>query len=417
MAFENFPYTDFHNLNLDWLLNTMKDIEVDWKRYYTEWDEWKDYVTNYIENLDYEQAINNYMNGLETSGKLSDIIDSYLGADYNVVIIGDSYGQGYTPDGNVTSWTSLLTSRYFYNQTVYTQSEGGAGFVAIGQSGNTFEKLMTKIASGMTADARKRVKYVIVAGGWNDISKQISDITGAITSFCKAAKNLFLNASVHIGFIASTGFSNIGTTEKWKDWMNTKTAYMTTFAPYEYMVGADLALRWNGVLASDYIHPNTVGQGSIADSIYKAVIGANDIARASDYIYLKGVDCSLSYDRATIEYSGHNAKIRFGDPANSHLLGLTFPTPKNLSEDTFKIMKHGCYFIHEMSQATCIAVVRDSIGYHATQCVVTMNEDNGTTADYESIKLKLVDINGGFASYTGVMSIQLYGLEFNFVMF
>lgn len=417
MAFENFPYTDFHNLNIDWLLSTMKDVVVDWKHYYTEWDSWKDEVTNYIENLDYKQAIDDYMNSLETSGKLSDMIDSYLGADYNVVIIGDSYGQGYTPDGNVTSWTSLLTSRYFADQTVYTQSEGGAGFAAVGQSGNTFEKLMTKIASGMNVDARKRVKYVIVAGGWNDIFKQISDITGAITSFCTEAKKLFRNASVHIGFIASTGFSNIATAAKWKGWMDAKTAYMTTFAPYEYMVGADLALRWNGVLSSDYIHPNAVGQGSIADSVYKAVIGANDIARASDYIYLKGVDCGLSYDRATIEYSGHNAKLRFGDPSNSHLLGLTFSTPKNLTEATFQIMRHGCYFIHEMAQATCIAVVRDSTGYHATQCIVTMNDDNGTTADYESIKLKLVDIDGGFARYTNVISIQLYGLELNFVMF
>lgn len=28
MAFSNFPYTDFHNLNLDWTLETTKDLNT-----------------------------------------------------------------------------------------------------------------------------------------------------------------------------------------------------------------------------------------------------------------------------------------------------------------------------------------------------------------------------------------------------
>lgn len=44
MAFSNFPYTDFHNLNLDWLLKSMKDLISDWETYSTNLtSEWKTY--------------------------------------------------------------------------------------------------------------------------------------------------------------------------------------------------------------------------------------------------------------------------------------------------------------------------------------------------------------------------------------
>ena len=38
MAFSNFPYTDFHNLNLDWVLTTTKDLNTKWDDYYKQWN-------------------------------------------------------------------------------------------------------------------------------------------------------------------------------------------------------------------------------------------------------------------------------------------------------------------------------------------------------------------------------------------
>lgn len=43
--FENFPYTNFHELNLDWLLERMKALGIDQA-------ELKNYVDNYFANLD-----------------------------------------------------------------------------------------------------------------------------------------------------------------------------------------------------------------------------------------------------------------------------------------------------------------------------------------------------------------------------
>ena len=100
MAFSNFPYTDFHNQNLDWLMRTVKDLDTKWDSYYTEWNKWQSDVQNYIDNLDYITAIDNYLDDLKASGELSDIIDTWL-TEYGIITIGDSYGEGYTPDGMV----------------------------------------------------------------------------------------------------------------------------------------------------------------------------------------------------------------------------------------------------------------------------------------------------------------------------
>ncbi len=58
MAFSNFPYTDFHNLNLDWLLKSMKDLIAEWESYADYLDEWKKktlynmqgYVNTWLDN-------------------------------------------------------------------------------------------------------------------------------------------------------------------------------------------------------------------------------------------------------------------------------------------------------------------------------------------------------------------------------
>ena len=107
MAFSNFPYTDFHNLNLDWVLDTVKDLNIKWDDYYTQWNQWQTDVQNYIDNLDYISAIDNYLDALKANGELSDIVDTWL-TDYGIITIGDSYGEGYTPDGMVKPWCDIL---------------------------------------------------------------------------------------------------------------------------------------------------------------------------------------------------------------------------------------------------------------------------------------------------------------------
>ena len=97
MAFSNFPYTDFHNLNLNWILDTTKDLNSKWDSYYKEWNKWQKDTQNYIDNLDYISAINNYLNNLTINGDLSNIINSSI-KNYVTPESYGAIGDGVTDD-------------------------------------------------------------------------------------------------------------------------------------------------------------------------------------------------------------------------------------------------------------------------------------------------------------------------------
>lgn len=81
MAFINeYPYTDFNELNLDWLVKTVKDLSVAWAETKTEWGdmqtEWtsyKNYIDNYFANLDVSQEISDKIDQMAADGYFSSL--------------------------------------------------------------------------------------------------------------------------------------------------------------------------------------------------------------------------------------------------------------------------------------------------------------------------------------------------------
>ena len=57
MIFENFPYTNFHELNLDWLLQTCKQLAEEMATLRGDWSDFKAYVEDYFKNLDLDDEI------------------------------------------------------------------------------------------------------------------------------------------------------------------------------------------------------------------------------------------------------------------------------------------------------------------------------------------------------------------------
>ena len=81
MAFYQFPGTDFHDLNLDWLLQQMKACLADWATTKTQWEsvaaEWEDlkeFVTNYFNDLDVSQEISDKIDAMAADGSLLAVI-------------------------------------------------------------------------------------------------------------------------------------------------------------------------------------------------------------------------------------------------------------------------------------------------------------------------------------------------------
>lgn len=404
MAFSNFPYTDFHDLNLDWLLKTVKNLDTKWDDYYTQWNKWQTDVQNYIDNLDYIAAIDAYLDDLKNSGELADIIDTWL-TDYGIITIGDSYGEGYTPEGMVKPWCDILHEQYFSDASFYVnKSKGGSGFGA-----NThFSALLSDAISTLTDKQKKQVRYVVVAGGWNDQFVDQSIVKSGITDTVNLMSQL-PNATLYIGWIA-TPIIGFTTREKIKAYNEIKCIYCTDWHKYKFLSGADSALRWIGVIASDNIHPNSTGEYSIADLIYKAMNGYAVWNRTTDFA-LDGTGCVLNDYTMQVNLTNDFAKCNFSHVAS--FLDLTFKPVKSFTQASVKVMTHSMSFVNEQAKCTCSAVIHDSSGYSQATAILTINPYDGTQVDSGAIYMQLVDIAGsGYKTWSNVDEIQLYGVEF-----
>lgn len=101
--FNNFPYTNFHDLNLDWILKAMKKIESetgelikDFALTREEFEKLKTYVDEFINNTNIEQAVNNKLDEMYNNGELG-ILLSRLLSFISVKAYG-AVGDGVTDD-------------------------------------------------------------------------------------------------------------------------------------------------------------------------------------------------------------------------------------------------------------------------------------------------------------------------------
>lgn len=91
MAFNNFPYTDGHELNLDWVIKTYKDSVKNALDAMELSEETKAYVNDYFSNLDVQEEINNKLDTMPIYQSVSDIlrpsviaaVNSYLADNFD----------------------------------------------------------------------------------------------------------------------------------------------------------------------------------------------------------------------------------------------------------------------------------------------------------------------------------------------
>ena len=84
--YNKYPYTDFHELNLDWVIERVKKLTEDWLAMQQEWndteEQWQqlhDYVMNYFDNLDVSQEISDKLDDMAANGQLYDLFNTFIG--------------------------------------------------------------------------------------------------------------------------------------------------------------------------------------------------------------------------------------------------------------------------------------------------------------------------------------------------
>lgn len=175
------------------------------------------------------------------------------------IIVGDSYAEGYTPDGNVTGWAELLKNLLGLNSTNCTiVYRGGCGFTP---TNNTYTDLINALSNDSD------VTDIIVAGGYNDKNASYESILDGSLAFKTACNTKFPNATIYLGFI---GFTNTNERYSFNTCRNMYVS-MASQHGYNYLNNVEYSLRNTyDAFASDNYHPNETGQNKLAQMIYEA---------------------------------------------------------------------------------------------------------------------------------------------------
>lgn len=181
------------------------------------------------------------------------------------VIIGDSYLEGYTPDGNVQSFGSKLQGMMNKSDEDWVMAyKGGVGFV---------NKINQQDYSTLTQDAYNKCKspetitHVIYAGGYNDSNNTSESIQKAITACYEKMHSLFPNAVMYLADIACN-FKDEAVL--WHLHDNVLHAYNCAAGDEKKICSFGYignCLHERGMMASDGYHPNDWGQWVIASAL------------------------------------------------------------------------------------------------------------------------------------------------------
>lgn len=311
--FDKYPYTDFHELNLDWLLKAVRELAaeihdfeiVNQFTYEGNWDITKQYkkfaivtvngTEGYIAlqavpagiaitNTDYWAMIADYTAviaglGARITALEGDIVDinNRLGVDYeSIVWIGDSYTSAGSLGADVDKRFSTLVSASL-GLTEYNYAVGGTGYV-YGPTPYTVQA-SNAVTDFINNDRdRDTVKYVMVIGNRNDADGTYSynDISSAAASVFNTLHNGFPNATIVV----------IPCIWDWKlcplKLLHYSEIVLDVASKRDYIRIVDNAWTWGTGLANCYLwqsgadlHPNVEGHALYANHILGAINGQN----------------------------------------------------------------------------------------------------------------------------------------------
>ena len=76
--FQQFPYSNFHEMNLDQIIKIMREMQDEWENTKSEWESYKDFIDNYFENLDVSEEVLEALRIMVPAGELDPVIDPVI---------------------------------------------------------------------------------------------------------------------------------------------------------------------------------------------------------------------------------------------------------------------------------------------------------------------------------------------------
>lgn len=221
-----------------------------------------------------------------------------------IIIFGDSFTQGYTPDGTVSSWGKQLIT--LLGNTVKKSDvygEGGCGFShSSASTGRTFLQAWNNHKTSISW--RSEATTVIVMGGWNDGDQSYSNVVGAFETFMKQVRSDCPRAKIiylyNPGLTVNT--SNI-VRACYRACVAGEVSNLTKVDSWWWM------LMEKTLFSSDNVHPTADGHKQIAWNVFNALHG-NNISHICDYdLTLSSGTSAVLYIRNDMVRIYYSAKI------------------------------------------------------------------------------------------------------------
>lgn len=179
------------------------------------------------------------------------------------LFIGDSYGDGYSHDGNNSGWCTYLADELGLSSSQYeSRHQGGSGFANGG--------FLARLNSATGADFTD----IVVLGGFNDNSATSADILSAIQTFCNRCKALYPEANIWIGCVGwikeGTGSSAYSNWETIRGYITDKVLPAYQCAPKygaKYLNMVEYLLTDDMMTPTDGYHPGETGNKAIAKGV------------------------------------------------------------------------------------------------------------------------------------------------------
>ena len=311
MFWNKYPYTNFHELNLDMILEMIKDLNQEWDEFKIlnsitfdgEWDITKQYpawcIVNTnggadgyisikpvpagitINNTEYWSSIVDYtatiadlqnrvitlegnvstLNG-SVSALQTNVAQLNLLQDHRYIFVGDSYGT--QPDAG-SGWPAItMTSMGLTAGTdAYRVSADSTGFIggAGAPPGDYTWLTLLQSASGSISN-HSTITDIVVMGGTNDYTYTSAQLETAIASFVSYCNSEYPNAVIHVGMCSNVTIS------AWYDEafriLDVYQGAQRNHSKVKYINNIENALRGYDSMQADMIHPTAAGSVMLA---------------------------------------------------------------------------------------------------------------------------------------------------------
>ena len=84
--FNKYPYTDFHELNLDWFLSEFKTLQQSFTTLEEAVEAFKNYVMSYLDNLDLQDEVSRKIDQMVASGAFTDLLSPVVAGQLSPVV-------------------------------------------------------------------------------------------------------------------------------------------------------------------------------------------------------------------------------------------------------------------------------------------------------------------------------------------